>query len=168
MLVQACLILLLSSAVGIAVNTFRPDGLDLLNAQQSELEVDRESGEIALKDATLLFASGRAMFLDARSQWEFEQGHIQGAVSMPVDEFDYWFPQLESKLRAAPNLITYCDGERCPLGHELTEKLQAQGLDNVFVLKNGWTRWNTEGLPVEPSNLSEMFGHTKSFCEECN
>ena len=89
------------------------------------------------------------MFLDARSQFEYEQGHIQGALSLPPREFASQFQDIKPRLMSKEVIITYCDGERCPLSHALAEHLRGAGMKNVRVLKNGWTLWTTEKLPVE-------------------
>jgi rhodanese-related sulfurtransferase len=166
MIVQALAILLIASAAGLIVNAMRPDGIGLLGGGQSAVAANRENGEIGIKDATELFASGRGLFLDARTPWEFEAGRIQGALSLPPDEFDFLFPELEERLRSAEALITYCDGERCPLGNELARMLRERGIDNVFVLKNGWALWRNEKLPTEPMDLGAMFGHNEKICAE--
>lgn len=149
-LLQATTIVALAAALALGVNALRPDGLPLVEARPSAVQLDQSSGEISVKDAAMLFASGRAVFLDARSQLEFEQGHIQGAISLPPREFASQFQDIKPRLMGKEAVITYCDGERCPLSHALAEHLRGAGLKNVRVLKNGWSLWNTEKLPVEP------------------
>jgi len=149
LLVQWLTILVLSAAVGFGVNAVRPDGLPLARAAQSSVKLSQAGGgEIGIKDAALLFISGRAVFLDARSQFEFEQGHIQGAVNLPPREFAAQYQDLKPLLAGKEAVITYCDGENCPLGHSLAKHLRDAGLKNVFVLKDGWGLWQAEKLPV--------------------
>lgn len=150
---QSLGIVALSAALAFAVNALRPDGLPLAQAAKaapapSAVPPAQASGEIALKDAVLLFLSGRAVFLDARSQFEFEQGHIQGAISLPVREFASQFQDVKPKLAGKEAVIAYCDGEGCPLGQALAKHLREAGAQNVYVLKNGWTLWQAERLPV--------------------
>lgn len=145
---QSLGILALSAALALGVNALRPDGLPLAQATQSAVQLDKASGEIGIKDAAVLFITGRAVFLDARSQYEFEQGHIQGALSLPPREFASQFQDLKPKLAGKEAVITYCDGDRCPLSHALAEHLRNAGVKNVFVLKNGWTLWQAEKLPT--------------------
>ncbi|TVM19259.1 rhodanese [Oceanidesulfovibrio indonesiensis] len=148
--VQASCILVVSALLALGVNAIRPDGLPVLHAgQESAVTFDEASGEIALKDAALLFMTNRAVFLDARSQFEYEAGHIQNSLSVPVEDFAYLFEEIEPQLQGKEAIITYCDGERCPLSHELADLLEEKGFDNVYVLKNGWTLWKNEGLPIE-------------------
>lgn len=144
---QVASILALSIILGLAFNIYRPDSLPLVYAQESQVQLDAQSGEISLKDATLLFVSNRAIFLDARDNYFYTQEHIQGAFSIPPDYFDYEFPKITDQL-ADKVLITYCDGELCQLSHELAELLKEQGHNNVYVLVNGWALWKNENLPT--------------------
>ncbi len=149
LLVQCLSILALSAVVGFGVNAVRPDGLPLALAAQSSVKLNQDQGgEIGIKDAALLFVSGRAVFLDARSQFEFEQGHIQGAISLPPREFAAQYQDIKPLLLAKETVITYCDGENCPLSHSLAKHLRDAGLKNVYVLKNGWSLWQAERLPI--------------------
>ncbi|MGE4421982.1 MAG: rhodanese-like domain-containing protein [Pseudodesulfovibrio sp.] len=148
-LVQAIGVLIFSAIVGLGINALRPDGVPLVHAEESAVKLDNSNGEVSIKDAAMLFISQRAVFLDARSRMEFDAGHIQHALSFPVEELDFVFEELAPKLKDAETIITYCDGERCPLSHELAQNLRARGFDNVYVLKNGWTLWQNEKLPVE-------------------
>lgn len=145
---QSLGILALSAVLALAVNAVRPDGLPLVQAAQSAVQLSQSGGEIALKDAALLFLSSRAVFLDARSQYEFEQGHIQGALNLPPREFASQFQDLKPRLVGTEAVIAYCDGEGCQLSQVLAEHLRGAGLKNVYVLKNGWSLWQAEKLPV--------------------
>ncbi len=156
-IIQAGCILILSAALGLGVNTVRNDGLPLVYAQKSAVQLDATKGEIALKDAAMLFISKRAVFLDARPPMAFEDGHIQGALDLPVVFFDEEFEKIAPRLKDAEVLITYCDGEHCPLSEKLAKRLKERGFSNVYVLKNGWTLWQNEELPVEMGATSFLF-----------
>ena len=147
-LLQTVCIITVSAALALWSNALRSDGLPLLHAEESAVDLNNGADTISVKDAAMLFLSGRAVFLDARSRFEYQDGHIQGALSVPVEEFGFLFDELKPKLQGKDALITYCDGERCPLSHELAASLREAGFDNVRVLINGWTLWNREGLPV--------------------
>ena len=167
-LVQALGILTLATLLSLEVNFFRPNGLPLLNAAQSSVKLDQAGGEISIKDAAMLFITKRAVFLDARSQYEFMQGHVQGAISLPPSEFPVLIKSLKPRLEGVEAIITYCDGELCPLSHTLAGQLRAAGFKNVWVLKNGWTIWNNEKLPVEKGAMSSLTPvRREALCTNC-
>ena len=46
-------------------------------------------------------------------------------------------------------IVTYCDGEDCVLSAELALRLKEIGYENVRVLYNGWSVWESHQLPSE-------------------
>ncbi len=153
-LFQMAGILAVSALLAAFSNAVRMDGLPLLGRGPSG-ESGAE-GEITLDQAAALHAAQQAVFLDARSAFEFDMGHIEGALSMPPEEFADVFPSLASRLTGGQTVITYCDGPRCPLSHQLAERLRAEGVARVFVLVNGWSLWRERGLPVIRSEAASF------------
>lgn len=146
-LTQALGIMAVTFTLAMVVNVLRSDGLPLFQGPTVSTTAQNLS-EIALDESAKLFAANRAIFVDARSQFEYEQGHIQGAVLLPPEDFLSRFHTLQTSLRSQSTIIVYCDGEACRLSHETAEKLKAQGLTQVRVLQNGWSLWQLERLPV--------------------
>ncbi len=72
-------ILAISALISFSSNALRTDGLSLVYANESILQIEEPGGYVSIKEAALLALSNRAIFLDARSKQEFKQGHIQGA-----------------------------------------------------------------------------------------
>jgi rhodanese-related sulfurtransferase len=149
MTARALGIVTLSAALALGVNAMRPGGLPLLEAAQQSVVAEAVSGgEISIQDAALLLLSNRAVFLDARSVGEYVAGHIKGALSVPVEDYEGAKGQIKAAAAGKEAVITYCDGMFCPLGQELADLLRTDGIENVRVLKNGWELWTHENLPV--------------------
>ena len=113
--------------------------------------------EIPLQDAAALFSAGQAVFVDARDAEIYAEGHVQGALSLPLHSFEQVFPAVRDHL-AGKTVITYCDGERCSLSADLADALRAQGIENVLELRNGWTLWQEQGLPTATGRNPEHDG----------
>lgn len=145
--IRTILILTLSVGLGLAFNATRPDMLPLVRTQESTTGPALQEGEISMGDARQLFISKEAVFVDAREADVYAQGHIEGALSLPVFSFAQDFGALKNQMEGKA-IITYCDGEFCELSRDLADQLKAHGLQNVYVLKNGWTLWRNEGLPT--------------------
>ena len=79
-------------------------------------------------------------------------GHIAGALSLPMEEFDDHFPQIAPMLTPELTIITYCDGQECELSERLMVRLRELGYHNVRHLVNGWTEWHTAGLLTHMGN----------------
>ncbi len=151
-LLQAIGIIIISGAFGIALNAFRAEGIPLVERWQEKVLNEQLTGglpAVSLKQVKEAYKSGDALLVDARDPEFFEQGHIPGAVSLPVRDFDSVFPRLEEQLRAAPRVITYCDGASCEMSVELTEKLLFAGVDWVEIFTGGMQQWQGAGQPIE-------------------
>lgn len=103
---------------------------------------------ISVKEADSLFKSGSALFIDARHEFDYENGHIRGAVNVPLKQFDKQ-PERVKKLPRDMVLVTYCDGAACNSSVELAEKLQKAGFNKIKVFFGGWQAWRDEVLPIE-------------------
>jgi len=145
--IKTAIIIGVSVGLALAFNAARPDRLPLISDPEIAAQVAIERGEISLADAILLFQSGQAVFVDAREAEEFALGHIEGALSIDPLSFGQDFPALRERMEGM-TIVTYCDGELCELSHELAEQLKSMGLQDVLVLKNGWTLWRDQGLPT--------------------
>jgi len=82
------------------------------------------------------------LWIDARSEKEFEDGHIPGAMLLSLDAFD---EQIESVMNQYdPDKITviYCSEDRCQTSQKIAEILKREfELQNVYFLEGGWEAW---------------------------
>ncbi|MCX7983606.1 MAG: rhodanese-like domain-containing protein [Bacteroidetes bacterium] len=101
-----------------------------------------------LSDAKKYFEEKSALFLDARSEYEYKLGHIPGALNVPL----YELKQSSSISSSIPHnifLIVYCDGSECHSSFQVAEYLLTRGYTNVGVFYGGWQEWTNAGLPIE-------------------
>ena len=149
--VRALVIVGLGLTLGLAANTISPKRIPFLRPPPKALK----PGEmLTLEEAKVIFESGTAFFLDARSPADFEAGHIAGAFNVPAEAFDEHFPQVAPILSPDRPLVVYCDGLECELSHHLADKLRERNFLNVRILRNGWTVWRTAGLPTQTGNMN--------------
>jgi rhodanese-related sulfurtransferase len=149
---QVPVLVILSAAAALAVNALRADRLPLVGDFSVAARITTASGErmdISLDEAEKLFFTYAAVFIDARSEEEYERGHIQGALSLPWHDVDLNFIAVTQDLDLEAQIVTYCDGETCELSHNLALFLRDAGFLNSRVLVNGWALWQKAGLPVE-------------------
>ena len=143
---RALAIVVAGSALGLLVNAFSPRRIAYITPPPP---ARTPADEISLTEATGLWRSGRAFFLDARAEADYAAGHIAGAISLPSESFDKRFPEVSRMLPTGAPLVAYCDGQVCELSHQLAEKLRLSGYRDVRVLVNGWTDWKTARLPTQ-------------------
>lgn len=144
-------IVLLAVTIGVLVNQIRSDRLPLVANWSAEGRLTLEDGEsivISLDEARQLCLSRSATFLDARSREIYEQGHILCAYNLPWEAVDEYFDIVMTDIPKDALIITYCDGESCPLSEDLAQDLFYRGYENVRVLVNGWSLWKEHQLPI--------------------
>ncbi|ULT71926.1 ArsR/SmtB family transcription factor [Pseudomonas sp. BNK-45] len=89
---------------------------------------------------------GGMTLLDVRSPEEFAQGHLPGAINIPLEELE----QRLAELAADQECVAYCRGPYCVLSHNAAALLRAKGF-KVRRLEQGFTDWQAAGLGVETS-----------------
>ena len=115
--------------VGQIRREFAVEGADGTAVSRDELERLAHRGEVFL--------------IDVRPAMEYEQGHLQGAVSLPVEEL----PRRLDELPRDRRILAYCRGAYCLFADEAVVLLRRQGFDAVR-LEGGWPEWWDEGRPV--------------------
>jgi DNA-binding transcriptional ArsR family regulator len=91
---------------------------------------------VTLADLVTRMEKGEVLLLDVRPKEEFEQAHIPGAVSMPIEE-------LEDQLATLPthvDIVAYCRGPYCLMSAEAVKMLTAKGI-KAFRLEEGVLDW---------------------------
>ena len=99
--------------------------------------ISREDLLIRLRDQSVTL-------LDVRTEDEFAQGHLAGAINIP-------FASIERGIERLPRdqpIIAYCRGPYCVLSVEASAILRAQGYD-IRRLEDGYPEWKAAGLPIE-------------------
>lgn len=96
-----------------------------------------------------IFDKGDALFVDARVKEDFTDGHIKGAVSLPINQFDENIEDFLSKYQFSKHIVTYCSGRECEDSHRLAEKLINIGYTEVKIFIDGYPVWEEKGYPVE-------------------
>ncbi len=134
------------------VNLWRGNGIPLVGDWSEDSRFTDASGQslvISLKDASLKYAENDAVFVDARPENEYAEGHIERALSLPWHEVNERFMEVAPDLEGGKTIICYCDGESCELSHDLALFLSDMGFEETRVLVNGWTKWRQAGLPIQ-------------------
>ena len=86
---------------------------------------------------------GLVTVLDVRPPEEFAQGHLVGALNVPLD-------RLQERLRDLPpdrEVVAYCRGPWCVLSFEAVARLREAGFE-ARRLQDGLPEWRRAGLPV--------------------
>lgn len=100
--------------------------------------------EVSAKEAAPLIANLKPVIVDVRTPGEFAGGHIEGAILIPVQEFQRRLGELAPSKQVP--VFVYCrSGNRSTVAAKL---MVDSGFANVINLRRGIVEWTQEGLPV--------------------
>lgn len=141
---QCLLILLFAALAGLVFNLVAPQGIGWLPS-----EVSRPLWQSAdLARARELHSSG-ALFVDARDPGDYRAGRVRGALSLPPEEFDRYYPMLKAQLKQAKSIVVYGRTfSRWPAAW-VAQELAKRGHDQVLVMDAGPAQWRANGYPYK-------------------
>ena len=156
---EVSIILGLSVVAAFAVNYFSPAGIALVGqwdtaqgvvTANAKNDIVIEGIEIGSVDqARKLYDSGEYIFVDARSRDDYEEGHIKGAVSLPLGQFEEKIAAFMERYPPEASIVTYCSGRTCEDSHHLAEFLLGFGYNKINVFIDGFPGWEAHGHPIE-------------------
>ena len=159
MLKKILLLLFAASSLAFLVNGFSPQGIPLVgqwHAESGVVTADSEAAavwmEFEIPDpemAKAVFDRGEALFIDVRNRGSYEQGHIPGALSLPLNEIASRLETLTAEISRQHAIVTYCSGRLCQDSHTAAQWLMEHGFENVVVFIDGFPGWAEHGYPVE-------------------
>jgi rhodanese-related sulfurtransferase len=118
------------------------------NTGQVTVPGETSSTFITYEEALDYFEKGKALFIDARHEYDYNVGHIPGALNLPLKEVENRHHMLSS-IAKDKLLITYCDGAECNSSVELASKLYSEGFSNVKIFFGGWNEWTAHQRQTE-------------------
>jgi rhodanese-related sulfurtransferase len=97
------------------------------------------AGEETLKN--VLAWGSRVLWVDARSQNEYEAEHVPGAILLNLEDWDRLFPRFLDQWSPNQRIVVYCSSRSCEMSHEVAARLEQSGISPVYILKGGWEEW---------------------------
>ncbi|MFC2085019.1 rhodanese-like domain-containing protein [Bacteroidota bacterium] len=161
-------IILSSIVIALVYNFLSVNGLNIIkketpivSVQDDELNKDIHSVTpteqikgINLKQAFELFNSDRVIFIDARDQWDYNEGHIQNSINIPEFSFEPSDTTVR-KLDKNNVHVVYCEGDDCEISKRLAINLISLGFSKTYVFTGGFYEWLNASYPVARSNDNE-------------
>ena len=96
---------------------------------------------------------GDVVLVDVRPAEEFGAGHIDGAVSIPLDELD----ERLAELPGDSEIVAYCRGALCAYAHEAVRTLRSRGR-SARRLEGGWPEWELAEEALTDTDRMETRG----------
>jgi rhodanese-related sulfurtransferase len=103
--------------------------------------------QIDLTEAEKRFFSSDVIFIDARSSNDYREGHIPGAINIPVEEMEIFDLELFDFDRSQP-FVCYCSDADCDLALRVAGWLEENGFWNLSYFPEGWEVWKSAGNQI--------------------
>lgn len=127
------------------------------DAQTLNLIARRKTGAtltlLTIDEARALQKSGKAVFLDARPDREYQYAHIPNAISAYYEEVKA-NPQILA-LDRKQTVVTYCNSPKCPMAEVLATKLNEIGFTRIYVFPGGMKEWVGAKLPIQAAEVPQ-------------
>ena len=106
-------------------------------------ENEGEYGDVTVERAMeLINEKPSLVILDVRTDGEYRDGHIEGAVNIPVNELEGRLGELEKE----DETLVYCrTGNRSGTAVGI---LKENGYEKIFHMNKGITAWTAAGYPT--------------------
>jgi rhodanese-related sulfurtransferase len=100
-------------------------------------------GDVTVEEAKSLIESNSSLIiLDVRTQEEYDSGHIEGSILIPVSELEDRLDELSKE----EELLIYCrTGNRSTSSVNI---LKENGYTKIFHMKDGIVAWIQAGYPT--------------------
>lgn len=154
-LYETLILITLSMAVALGVNHFSPNGIPLKGQWtkgEGVVSARSLSREIEINDPQTVnrtVLNQERVILDVRSGDDYARGHIPGALSFPLSEFDDMFGMLMKLVDKTTPILVYCTGFECEDSHNFSNHLTGFGFTDVKVYTGGFTQWEEMGFEIE-------------------
>ncbi len=152
-------LLMVSLCSAVAFNVWSDAGIALFGQWDKRLGVvsPREKNTVVdgrreINDLDLmvkLVQDQACTIVDVRTKDQFDQGHLPGAVSVPMADDDQMIGDFFVTYPPGSCLIVYCAGRECHDSHRFADQLETFGYTDLKVFSGGFSEWEQGGLPVE-------------------
>lgn len=98
------------------------------------------------------FQTEQVIFIDARDDKHYQEGHIPGAFQLDRFHPEAYLPALLPACTRAEEVVVYCNGGACEDSLFAAEMLRDNGLvknEKLFVYTGGIADWELKGRAVE-------------------
>jgi len=102
---------------------------DILNNYQTVQTISKE-------EVLQRMNNGNFLVLDVRPKDEYEADHVEGSISVPMEELDEYLETVSENTEMA----TYCRGPYCVFTTQAVEKIQQKGF-KAYRIDEGIVEW---------------------------
>jgi rhodanese-related sulfurtransferase len=142
----------LAMAGGIALVAMRGLGREAashsLASPRTPVAAPADAARMTVATLLSLVADRNALVVDVRTERSFEEGHVDEAVNVPLDEIGSRSAEL-IRIAAGRPIVTYCSCLHEHTSAIAAQELTAAGGRDVSALLGGYPAWVAEGGAIK-------------------
>lgn len=96
---------------------------------------------LSVQEVADLLRDPNVTLIDARYPQAYEQGHLPGAINLPVYSGLVERSTVLGRIRPTHRVIVYCQSDRCPWGEVIASDLYYRGYRQTSLFPGGWNAW---------------------------
>lgn len=132
----------ISIAAATLSNLFLPWRISWFEDWDHRVETLALKHRIAIVDKAFVAQHAMDSFLlDARPAEAYDAGHIDSALSVPLEDYENQ-SDIRAILDPVTPIIVYCSGVDCDDSLHLILKLRQDGLSQAVLYAGGWEEWH--------------------------
>ena len=125
--------------------------------------LDHEYQDVSFADAVAIFEDsntelGVNIFIDARNDAAYEEGHIPGAIQADHYRLEDYIDNVLAFAEGAEKILVYCNGGNCEDSILVCGDLIEFDIayENIFLFSGGWKAWTGGNMPVATGREDEL------------
>jgi rhodanese-related sulfurtransferase len=145
---QIAAVFIFSASLAFITNAARDDRLPLVTPFPPTYQcpsLEKPGLPMDLHTALNLYGKPGTVFVDARMEDAFCQGHIEGARHIPYSFVEPVSKETLDSLKGYGSIIVYCNREDAEAGKLMAGELAQAGIKGVFYLEKGFVGWIRAG-----------------------
>ena len=81
------------------------------------------------------------VFIDARLASDYKRGHLDRAVSLPIDANDALWKKKIASIPKGKRIVVYCQSAGCKFAEGVSLRLMEDGFSGISIYRGGWNDW---------------------------
>jgi rhodanese-related sulfurtransferase len=137
-----------AAALGVAWHLLNGNGFFFHRAALAQIIAQHFTPSLASLSAEQvdrLLGRSDVTLIDARFQEDYDRGHLEGAINLPVVASLFERERALAPLARTNTIVVYCQSARCPYAEMVGSEIFFRGFRNVVLYPGGWEEWRQHG-----------------------
>lgn len=95
------------------------------------------------------------VIIDARRARDYQAGHLDGAINLPVDANEALWEETTAILPQDKPIMVYCQSAGCKYAERVSVALLKDGFSGISIYRGGWHDWTAKQADTEKEDAND-------------